>query len=285
MTLKRFLVPAFRRRLKEKDFTAQIKARDNTIGRTFVFDKGRVTSSKTLTPDPDLAMVFKDAIAAVQLMTAPSDYLKQINAMKNFVVDIDGSDEFAIWFMQTLKLLQGLKSVPTYGTPLGKGVRRYVNNTNGGPVFVYVKKGRIIRITPIEFDDRDADSWTIEARGKSFTPPRMGTVNPYVFGLKSLIYSPDRLLHPMKRVDFDPNGERNCQNRGISGYECITWEEALEIVAAEIKRVKRTHGPGAIMNGSGSHHTWGNLGNWLSAKTRFMNSIGSSHVIHNPDSW
>jgi molybdopterin guanine dinucleotide-containing S/N-oxide reductase-like protein len=39
------------------------------------------------------------------------------------------------------------------------------------------------------------------------------------------------------------------------------------------------------MNGSGSHHTWGNLGYWLSAKTRFMNSIGSSHVVHNPDSW
>ena len=49
--------------------------------------------------------------------------------------------------------------------------------------------------------------------------------------------------------------------------------------------MKREHGPGAIMNGSGSHHTWGNIGYWLSAKTRFMNSIGSSHVLHNPDSW
>jgi len=26
---------------------------------------------------------------------------------------------------------------------------------------------------------------------------------------KSMVYSPDRLLYPMKRVDFDPNGERN----------------------------------------------------------------------------
>jgi trimethylamine-N-oxide reductase (cytochrome c) len=282
---KRLLAPSFRRRLKAHEFTAQIKTRDNALGRSFTFRKGGITSSKTLAPEPDLAMVFKDATAAVQLMTAPSNYLKQINAMKNFVVDIDGPDHLAIWFMQTLKLLQGMRSVPAYGSPMGKGVRRYVNNTNGGPVFVYVKKGCIIRITPIEFDDEDADPWTIEARGKRFTPPRKGTVNPYVFGLKSLIYSPDRLLHPMKRVDFDPEGERNCHNRGISGYERITWEAALEIVAAEIKRVKRCHGPGAIMNGSGSHHTWGNLGYWLSAKTRFMNSIGSSHVIHNPDSW
>jgi trimethylamine-N-oxide reductase (cytochrome c) len=39
------------------------------------------------------------------------------------------------------------------------------------------------------------------------------------------------------------------------------------------------------MNGSGSHHTWGNIGYWLSARTRFMNSIGSSQIVHNPDSW
>ena len=33
---------------------------------------------------------------------------------------------------------------------------RYTSNTNGGPVFVYVKDGKIIRITPIEFDEQDA---------------------------------------------------------------------------------------------------------------------------------
>jgi len=89
----------------------------------------------------------------------------------------------------------------------------------------------------------------------------------------------------MKRVDFDPNGERNCRNRGISGYERISWEEATDIVSNEIKRVKREHGPGAILNGSGSHHTWGILGYWLSARIRFFNSIGFTPVVHNPDSW
>ncbi|MGD9223280.1 MAG: molybdopterin-dependent oxidoreductase [Desulfobacteraceae bacterium] len=285
MKVKQIVVPSFRRRLKDHNFTAQIKVRDNSLGRTFTFNDGRITSTATPAAAPDLTMDFKDAVSAVQLMSAPADYLKQINAMKNFVVDIDGPDTYAIWFMQTLKMLQGLRSQPAYGTSMGKGIKRYVNNTNGGPVFVYVRKGKIIRITPVEFDEQDADPWTIEARGRRFTPPRKGTVNPYVFGLKSLIYSRDRLLYPMKRVDFDPHGERNCQNRGVSGYERISWDEALDIVAEEIKRVKRTHGPGAIMNGSGSHHTWGNLGYWLSAKTRFMNSIGSSHVMHNPDSW
>ena len=43
----------------------------------------------------------------------------------------------------------------------------------------------------------------------------------------------------MKRVDFDPNGERNPQNRGKSAYVRISWEEALDLVAGEIKRLKR----------------------------------------------
>ena len=50
----------------------------------------------------------------------------------------------------------------------------------------------------------------------------------------------------MKRVDFDPDGERNPQNRGMSGYVRISWDEALDLVAKEINRQKRVHGPGSI---------------------------------------
>ena len=56
-------------------------------------------------------------------------------------------------------------------------------------------------------------------------------------------------------------------------------------MADEIKRVKGVHGPGAILNGSGSHHLWGILGYWLSARLRFFNNIGWTPVGHNPDSW
>ena len=42
----------------------------------------------------------------------------------------------------------------------------------------------------------------------------------------------------MKRVDFDPNGARNPQNRGKSGYVRISWDEAITIVTDEIKRQK-----------------------------------------------
>ena len=165
------------------------------------------------------------------------------------------------------------------------GSMRYCNMTNGGPVFVYVKDGKIVRITPIDFDDTDAQPWTIEARGMKFTPPRRTTLAPHGQNYKSMVYSPDRLLHPMKRVDFDPNGERNPQNRGKSGYERISWDEALDIVAAEIKRLKSTYGPGVMAVSHGSHHTWGNIGYYLSALHRFKNAVGHTAVHHNPDSW
>ena len=100
-----------------------------------------------------------------------------------------------------------------------------------------------------------------------------------------MIYSKDRNLYPMKRVDFDPNGERNCQNRGISGYERISWDEALDIVTAEIKRMNRDYGPGAILAARSSHHTWGNVGYYISAYQKFINIIGATTTMLNPDSW
>ena len=275
--------PSFKNRLKEKNLTAQIKIKDNSQGRFFTFKDGRVTSKRGIHPSPDIAIIYKNAPLAARLMRPNRDQLEQINAMKTFQIGMEGPEELTSWFMETLSLM--LAAGTEYGMDVGDGVKRYVSDTNGGPVFVYVKEGKIIRITPMDFDDSDAQPWSIEARGEKFTPPRKTTVSPYAFAWKSMIYSPDRLLYPMKRVDFDPNGERNCQNRGISGYERISWDEALDIVASEIKRVKRDYGPGAIMSGSGSHHTWGNLGYWLSARPRFMNSIGHTPVVHNPDSW
>ena len=46
-------------------------------------------------------------------------------------------------------------------------VVRLTNSSTGGPVFVYVEDGKIVRITPMDFDDAvDAPSWKIEARGR-----------------------------------------------------------------------------------------------------------------------
>jgi molybdopterin guanine dinucleotide-containing S/N-oxide reductase-like protein len=274
--------PGFAARLKEKNFSAQIKLRDNSQGRCFTFKNGKVTSKPGVLP-ADVVMAFQNAELAARIMRPDRKQLDFLHAVKNFQIEVQGPDELSVWLSETLNML--LMAGSKYGTDQGNGVMRYTSNTNGGPVFVDVKDGKILRITPIEFDEEDAQPWTIKAHGKSFTPPRKTTISNHTLAWKSMIYSQDRLLYPMKRVDFDPNGERNPQNRGVSGYERISWDEALDLVAGEIQRVKREHGPGSIMNSSGSHHNWGALGYWLSARIRFFNTIGSTNVVHNPDSW
>jgi molybdopterin guanine dinucleotide-containing S/N-oxide reductase-like protein len=275
--------PSFKERLKQKNFTAQIATKKNPVGRWYTFKDGNVISKGGLHSNPDIIIIYHDAALGTRLMPPWRDQLEQISAMRSFKIDLQGPDELTAWFTETLSLMMSIGL--EYGVDMGEGVQRYVSGTNGGPVFVYVKDGRILRITSIDFDNTDAKPWAIKARGKTFTPPHRATLSPYSFASKSMIYSKDRLLYPMKRVDFDPQGERNHRNRGVSGYERISWDEALDIVAGEIKRVKKDHGPGAIMCGSGSHHMWGNLGYWLSSRLRFFNSIGFTPVVHNPDSW
>ena len=282
----------FKDHLSQKQFTAQIQIKDKSIGRWFTFKNGNIVSSTGIHAKPEVKLTFKNSKVAVELLMPlvmafllkkSINQLDQINALKDFNLTLDGPDELTLWFTQTLMKTQtvGLK----LGVEVGDGVKRYTNMTNGGPVFIYVKNDKIIRITPIEFDDTDPDTWSINARGKTFKPPRRTSLAPHGMNWKSMVYSPDRILYPMKRVDFDPNGKRNQKNRGISGYERISWEEALDIVSNEIKRVKKEHGPGAIVNSHGSHHTWGNVGYYLSANFKFINAVGMTRVHHNPDSW
>ncbi|MGE5540595.1 MAG: molybdopterin-dependent oxidoreductase [Gemmatimonas sp.] len=275
--------PAFAARLKEKNVTVQMRTADRKTGRWFKFENGKLTSRAGIHAKPDVTISFKDERIAAELLMPPLDMQNQIDAIKDFKLQMDGPEELSSWFTQTVMLTQTIGW--QYGIKQADGSMRYTSMTNGGPVFVNVKDGKIVRITPIDFDDSDAGPWTIEARGKKYTPPRKTTLAPHGQNFKSIIYAPNRLLHPMKRVDFDPNGERNPQNRGISGYKRISWDEAFDLVASEIKRLKEKYGPGVMASSHGSHHTWGNIGYYLSANFRFMNVIGHTEVHHNPDSW
>lgn len=275
--------PAFAKRLKERDLVTQIKARDEEIGRWFSIKKGKISSRRGIHQNPDVTLSFKTASIGASLLTPPISWLNQINTQKDFTLTLDGPEDLTNWFAQTLMAMQ--TAGWEFGVRMPDGTMRYCNMANGGPLFVYVKDGKIVRTMPIEFNEEDTQPWTIKARGMEFTPPRKTTLAPHGQNSKSMIYSPDRLLYPMKRVDFDPKGERNPQNRGKSGYVRISWEKALDIVASEIRRVKHDYGPGAMAVSHGSHHTWGHIGYYLSALYRFANAVGHTPVHHNPDSW
>ena len=274
--------PDYAQRLAEKNLVAQLRLRDKPEGRWVQLENGKVRTGKGIHAKPDLTLHFKNKAIAERFLTPPFDMLERVDAAKNFKVGVDGPDDLAVWFMQTLSRLESVtwKS----GTDMGGGVTRYTNGTNSGPIFVYVKDGKILRITPIDFDADDSPPWSITARGQTFTPSRRTTVASHAMCLKSMVYSKNRILYPMKRVDFDPDGERNIQNRGKSKFVRISWDEATDIVTKEIKRAKAV-GPGAIAVANGSHHQWGNLGHYLSAFNRFWNLIGVTKLVHNPDSW
>ncbi len=161
----------------------------------------------------------------------------------------------------------------------------FTSCTNSGPVTVYVRDGKIVRVRPLVVDEADYKPWVIEAGGRKFSPPKKVTLSPYIHAERRRIYSEERIRYPMKRVDFDPNGERNPQNRGKSRYERISWDEASTLVASELKRVKDTYGGSAISGLTSSHHNWGIVGYKMGPFARFLNMVEGTPVLDNPDSW
>ena len=161
----------------------------------------------------------------------------------------------------------------------------FTNCTVGGPISVYVKDGKIVRIRPLVIEERDFKPWTIEANGKKFSPPKKVLVSPFTLTERMRVYAEDRIKYPLRRVDFDTKGNRHPETRGKSGYERISWDEALDIVTGEMKRIRTTYGPSAVAAMTSSHHNWGNVGYKLGAFMRFFNMIGFTQVFDNPDSW
>src|SRR5512139_2851255 len=75
---------------------------------------------------------------------------------------------------------------------------------------VDVKDGKIIRIRPMhydwKYDPKDMNPWKMKSRGKVFEPSMKTLLPPYSIAYKNRVYSPARLLYPMMRGGFDPNG-------------------------------------------------------------------------------
>ena len=76
---------AFWKRVKERNFVAQIMTRDEEIGRWFEFRDGTIRSGAGLHAKPDCKLMFKSAAVGASLLMPPINWLDQINAQKDFV--------------------------------------------------------------------------------------------------------------------------------------------------------------------------------------------------------
>lgn len=132
-----------------------------------------------------------------------------------------------------------------------------VHNCGGRcPLYAHVEDGVITRITS-------------ERPGKG--DPDFPLVKACLRGLaqRQRVYHPDRLQYPMKRVG--PRGEGR--------FERISWDEALDTIAAQMVRIKQTYGNEAIyvMYGTG---VYGQISqSWITpefggALHRFLNMFG-----------
>ena len=168
----------------------------------------------------------------------------------------------------------------------------YTNLTTGGPISVYVEDGKITRVRPLQVPEEDyPKAWTVEDRnGKKYSPPKAMRIAQNILAERNRLYSEDRILYPMKRVDWDPKGNRNQKNRGKSGFERISWDEAATIIADEINRLAPL-GPDGKRDGhaitaiTGSHHNWGIVGYKMAPFGRFFGMINYTPILDNPDSW
>ena len=166
---------------------------------------------------------------------------------------------------------------------LGFGV---ASNTS----WVDVKNGKIVRIRPHRYDDKyspeQMNPWKLEARGKTFEPTMKSLIPPLTLAYKKRAYSPNRIPYPLKRVDWDPKGERNPQNRGKSKFVRISWDEATQIVADEIRRVQKEYGPTAILAQADGHGEPKAIHAAHGCQTHLLAMLGGYTLqARNADSW
>ena len=89
------------------------------------------------------------------------------------------------------------------------------------------------------------------------------------------VYSPDRLLYPMRRKAGVPKGPL-IKGHEAEAFERITWDEALDEIAARLKRVTEEFGPESVLPYSYAG-TIGQLG-YGSMDRRFFHRLGASQL-------
>ena len=98
----------------------------------------------------------------------------------------------------------------------------------GSPCAVDYRNGKIIRIRPLHYDwkykKEDLNPWRFEVRGKVLEPTMKSQPCPFSLAYKKRAVSPNRIKYPLKRIDWDPTGERNprtAARANMSGYHGI----------------------------------------------------------------
>ena len=136
--------------------------------------------------------------------------------------------------------------------PISKSREFHHHNSHWGAFRAEVRGGRLEAVEPFEKDPHPS---------------------PILDSIPEAVYAESRVSRPMIRAGWLEKGPGEGR-RGAEPFVPVSWEKALDLVAAEVRHVKEAHGNEAIFAGS---YGWASAGRFHHAKTqlhRFMNTIG-----------
>ncbi len=82
------------------------------------------------------------------------------------------------------------------------------------------------------------DGKLVKVEGDPEHPVTKGAMCPRGLSVQEYIYHPDRILYPIKRARED---------RGKDKWERITWDEALDIIEENTRRIQEKYGPQSVL--------------------------------------
>ena len=115
------------------------------------------------------------------------------------------------WLTAMQSASAGEKVIPTFCAMCGPGL--------GCGIYAYVKNGRFTRV-----------------EGMKESPLNGGRICAKAHAAPQWVYSPQRLKYPLRRVG----------KKGEGKFERISWDQALDLIAAKLKEQKQKYGPESL---------------------------------------
>jgi biotin/methionine sulfoxide reductase len=127
------------------------------------------------------------------------------------------------------------------------------NHSHWGAFLAEVRDGRVVGVKPFARDPEPS---------------------PLIEAIPAAVHAATRIAQPMVRQGYVAGGRGSGAGRGRESFVPISWQQALDLVAGELDRVRREHGHDAIMGGS---QGWGSAGIFHEARgqvRRFLSAFG-----------
>jgi anaerobic selenocysteine-containing dehydrogenase len=139
--------------------------------------------------------------------------------------------------------------------------------------------GVLVTVQSLTAADGTRQERAIKVEGDPAHPVTQGFLCGKVAQYLERVYSPDRLLYPLRRKPGAPKGPAGyggVKGREAEAFERISWDEALDHIAARLAAIAAEHGPESILPYSYAG-TIGQLG-FGSMDRRFFHRLGASQL-------